>query len=170
MTKDIIESILLPKLGEQHKNNSDWRNIYEDLFREGIADQVAREEWKVITRLGFIPIVFNWLSDLCKGNCPSSKPNFDIEEPNKLLSKFARDKDLVGIDLTEPLSVSKEELDESIRNTFTDLFEDLAKFTSVLKSTSLLFAGSPQKFLKVAVLPKRKRSSRKSIHSRICGE
>ena len=156
MTKDIIESILLPKLGEQHKNNSDWRNIYEDLFREGIADQVAREEWKVITRLGFIPIVFNWLSDLCKGNRPSPKPNFDIEEPNKLLSKFARDKDLVGIDLTEPLSVSKEELDESIRNTFTDLFEDLAKFASAFEVDFIIICGKPTEIPKVASLLREK--------------
>ena len=168
MTKDIIESTLLPKLGEQHKKDSDWRNIYEDLFREGIADQVAREEWKVITRLGFIPIVFNWLSDLCKDRRPSPKPSFDIEEPNKLLSKFAKEKNLVGIDLTEPLSVTKEELDNSIQRTFEDLFDDLAKFASAFEVDFIIICGKPTEIPKVSTLLREKKIPVNPL--RICGQ
>lgn len=156
MTKDIIESVLLPKLGEQHSKDSEWRNIYEDLFREGLKDSVAREEWKVITRLGFIPIVFNWLSDLCKGQRPSPKPSFDIEQPNKLLSKFAKDKQLIGVDLTEPLAVSSDELDHSINRTFEELFEDLAKFASAFEVDFIIICGKPTEIPKVAELIKEK--------------
>ena len=73
MIREIIESVLLPKLGEQHRDDPEWRETYEDLFREGLNSNIDREKWKTITRLGFIPKVVEWISDLVENRRPRAK-------------------------------------------------------------------------------------------------
>ena len=150
MVKEIIESVLLPKLGEQHRN-PDWRITFEDLFKEGLQNQLAREEWKLITRLGLIPMVVNWLEDLTSGKRPRPKHDFgDAEKVQEYLQKFAEEKDVVGIDITEPLDVKAEEIKDAITKTFKNLFNDLAKFASAFEVDFVVICGKPTEIPQVS--------------------
>ena len=63
--------------------------IFEDLFREGINNNVDREKWKTITRLGFIPRVVEWISDIVENKRPRENLDRDVSTVNDFLTRFA---------------------------------------------------------------------------------
>jgi hypothetical protein len=144
MIREIIESVLLPKLGEQHRDDPEWRETYEDLFREGLNSNVDREKWKTITRLGFIPKVVEWISDLVENRRPRAKSGeLNISTINDTLIDFAERKEIQGLDLEEPLNVTSEEINAAIEKTFDSLFVELSKFASAFDVDCLVVCGKP---------------------------
>lgn len=158
LVKELIESVLLPKLGEQHRNDEYSRSQFEDLFGAGIADQVRREEWRVITRLGLIPRVVSWLEDLSAGRDIniqiSDSFSSDLEQQAAKLKTFAKEKEIIGIDILEPISVTTDEVIAAIQRTFEGLFTNLAKFVSAFEVDLLVVCGKPSEIPQVTDLLK----------------
>lgn len=150
MIREIIESVLLPKLGDQHRDDSEWREVFEDLFKEGINNNVDREYWKTITRLGFIPRVVEWISDIVEKRRPRARSASDLDIVSRRLAHFAELKDIQGLDLEEPLNITTEEINESIEKTFNSLFIELSKFASAFDVDCLVVCGKPSEIPKVS--------------------
>ena len=150
LLKELIESILLPGLGQSYEKDDDLRFDFEDLFSGGIPNSVDREKWKAITRLGLIPRATEWLENLTKKidipPNPQGKWINDANRANSDLKSFAKAKGLDYIDLFKGFEVSTKDVEELVIRVFKDLFDTIAKFVSSFEVDMVVVCESHRKY------------------------
>lgn len=69
LIKDLIETVLLPALGERFRGDTNRQQQFERFFSSsaGLRETEDRLRRMVITRSVFVPIVYKWLEDISNG-------------------------------------------------------------------------------------------------------
>ena len=100
LVKDLIETVLLPTLGERFRSNPGLRPEFEKFFARSASMREAEDRLKrmVITRSVFIPMVYKWLEEISNNTMGSPKSPRDcgasLPQIEKLNAMF-RDAGLV---------------------------------------------------------------------------
>src|SRR4029079_8501589 len=78
LVRNLIERLLLPKLGARFRHDELACDGFEAFFRQSFSNQSQKEEWKRITRLLLVPLVVRWLGNLCAGKRPAETPLSEV--------------------------------------------------------------------------------------------
>ena len=152
LVKTIIESVLLPMLGQRFHASPSDRDAFEVLFRAQAGNQAEKDDWSRITRLVLLPIVQHWLRTAATGattnpDTGSAWTAGDLgisdEDVNRLNAKCKRLTDAL-LTMGEPLEVpAAGDVDRCVRDTFAALFTSLAKYVASFDADLVIVTGKP---------------------------
>jgi hypothetical protein len=159
LVKDLIEGILLPRLGKQFQQEPNKKAIFEKALgssSQGISAGEDRLRRMVITRTVFVPMIFKWLEDCTHGrtqNPQTKKPwsphecganPVQIEELNNIF----REAGLSGVDERvldpeSPFEIDYQRMNEIIDDWCRPIARLHARYVAALKCDVVIVTGKP---------------------------
>ena len=146
VVKELIEKVLLPKIGGDFLEKPELKSKFEDLFQRGFSGEEMKTTWKKITRLVLIPRVVRWLDDLSKGrDITKENKRKDGDWQEEMVDLLNAEGETVGIpnlyDEQGSIEVSKADIEDSIRETLRPFFEHLGVFISSFSVDLVIVCG-----------------------------
>lgn len=165
LMKDIIERILLPKLGEPFARDTARREAFEEVFFKPAKRDSERAQWSVITRTVFVPIARQWLRCCAAGKVenPETGQPYSARDAGASLGQIARMNELVrdvGLeaDILDPDSPLDLDL-ARVRAVITDWFSQVARthgnFAALFDCDLVILTGKPSELPEVRTLLER---------------
>ncbi|MEO0451855.1 MAG: virulence factor SrfB [Pseudomonadota bacterium] len=162
LAKDIIERVLLPKLGESFAEDAAGRETFEQFFLRQVKRDSDRQQRLVCTRTVFIPIALEILRQVSRGE---SAIEVDLSETGAaakqidLLNELGRKEglDIDLIDTRKKLKFDTDKVDEVITDWFTHIAEGHARYVGLFDCDLVILTGKPSE------LPQAKRILAQSL-------
>ena len=168
LTREVIESVLLPSLGKPFEEISEELEIFENIFSHPHERASEKAKWSRIVRLVFLPIVHQWYKDITKGQygdpetgeawAPASK----MEHRNTLvdlasLREFNEICRLAGLQEevmpeNQPIEYEPSQIEACVSSCLAPLFRSLAKYVTALECDLVLLSGKPSELPRVKEL------------------
>ena len=165
LVKEIIEYVLLPKIGERYLDNPAKAAIYDGIFSRALHRAALKAKWSRIVKLVFLPIVRQWLSDLAHGTygCPETggpwAPERIMGVEGRLvdegalreLNQFFRESELKEEVLgdADPIGYPPEQVEDCISRVFSPLIGSLAKYVAAFDVDLITLSGKPSELPQV---------------------
>ena len=159
LVKEIIECVLLPKIGERYLDNPTKTEIYNAVFSGALKSAGLKAKWSRIVKLVFLPIVRQWLSDLAHGTygCPETGGPWAPErimgvegrlvdegalrELNEFFKKSPLKEEVLGD--ADPIGYPPEQVEECISRVFSPVIRSLAKYVAAFDVDLITLSGKP---------------------------
>jgi hypothetical protein len=168
LTKNIIESVLLPLIGARYQDDSAKAEAFENIFQRFDLKSGTKAKWSRIVKLVFLPIIRQWLKDLSAGSYKN--PDTDLPwspesimgaegrlvDPNALaeFNQFCRETILEEdcLSESEPLIYQPEDIKKCIDRVFSPLIRSLAKYVAAFDVDLVTLSGKPSELPQVKLL------------------
>lgn len=172
LTKNIIQSVLLPSLGRRFQEDAAKAEAFANLFtaphqrtgRHGAME--SKSKWSRIVKLVFLPIVRQWLKDLSREVYGNPETGGNPWSPDRIMGPEGRMVDPIALaDLNEfamesPLDseilsdsdeipYAPEAIKKCIRDTFTPVIRSLAKYVTAFEVDLVTLSGKPSELPQV---------------------
>ena len=148
LAKDIIERVLLPKLGEPFSANADDRETFEQFFLRQVKRESDRQQRLVCTRAVLIPIALQILRSVSRGDkeivldlTQSGAAMKQIDVLNALGWKEGLNRDLINP--AEKLEIDIVKVDRVITEWFTHIAENHARYVGLFDCDLVILTGKP---------------------------
>ncbi len=171
LTKEIIESVLLPRLGEPYRSDPDHADAFGNIFSAPLQSPAEKARWSRIVKLVFLPIVRQWLSDMARGalgdpetGSTGWKPSHIYGAEGRLVDEgalkefndFCRDSalgDEIGsrdvLPDDEPIYCQPTDLEACVQRVFTPVILSLAKYVAAFEIDLVTLSGKPSELPRV---------------------
>ena len=165
LTKEIIECVLLPTLGEAYRDEGDVQTRFENFFNAAFQTAAEKAKWSRVVKLVFIPMVRQWLKDLSENRYGSPEtgagwsPDRIMGAEGPLVDRTALDElnaffaaTGLGDHLMEastPVNYDPEQVKACITRTFGPVINSLAKFVTAFEVDLVTLSGKPSELPQV---------------------
>lgn len=168
IVKEIIERVLLPKLGERFRGDDIRMEQFANFFESHDSSDALKAKWSRITKLVLVPIVRQWLQDLAKNTfgCPDTglgwAPDRILGTEGRLvdvgaldeLNLLARESPL-GEDVlpdSEPIEIQPEQVADCVKLVLLPVIQSLAKYVCAFDVDLVTLSGKPSELPQVRML------------------
>ena len=165
LMKDIIERILLPRLGERFADEQQQKETFEEVFFRPAKRDSERAQWSVITRTVFVPIARQWLRCSSAGNAKNAETGqpYTAREAGASTAQIARMNELVReaglrddmLDPDAPLELDLEQIRTVINDWFGQVARTHGSFAALFDCDLVILTGKPSELPEVRTLLER---------------
>jgi hypothetical protein len=172
LAKEIIQSVLLPSLGQRFRDDPEQATAFENVFSAPLLNFTDKARWSRIVKLVFLPIVRQWLMDLARGTVGNPEAGGAPWVPSRIMgaeSRLVDDRalkefndfchnsalgqslgsgaDVLGDD--DPLNYQPADIEACIVRIFEPVILSLAKYVVAFEVDLVTLSGKPSELPRV---------------------
>ena len=168
LMKEIIETVLLPTLGAQYRDEGDQQTRFENFFNAAHQNASSKAKWARVVKLVFVPIVRQWLKDAAENRYGAPETGFGwspdrimgaegplvdptaLDELNRLFNDTGLGEHLM--EASTPINYDPEQVKAAIGRVFSPVINSLAKYVTAFEVDLVTLSGKPSELPQIRAL------------------